>query len=129
MESTYTHESFNIASFSREDIASLGFDTTNISDETMETIARRLHDDYLEQMFWLSLGIISEIEGIHPFRTGDRVRWHDPAEHDYSEEDLKIQHETVYTILKIRDDTALISCGVGEAEVFLKELEYLPDEN
>lgn len=129
MENTNTHESFNIASISREDIASLGFDTTNISDDAMKTIARRLHDDYLEQMFWISLGIIAEIEGVHRFAEGDRVRWHDPAEHDYSKEDLKIQHWTVYTILEVKDDEALITSGTGETEVRVAELEYLPEEN
>ena len=51
---------FNITSVSREDLESRGFDTTNITDEQMEELARKMCDDYLEQMFWISLDIIAE---------------------------------------------------------------------
>ena len=51
---------FEITSVSREDWESRGFDTTNITDEQMEELARKMCDDYLEQMFWISLDIIAE---------------------------------------------------------------------
>lgn len=51
---------FNITSVSREDLESRGFDTTNITDEQMEELARKMCDDYLEQLFWISLDIIAE---------------------------------------------------------------------
>ena len=51
---------FNITSVSREDLEYRGFDTTNITDEQMEELARKMCDDYLEQMFWISLDIIAE---------------------------------------------------------------------
>ena len=51
---------FNITSVTREDLESRGFDTTNITDEQMEELARKMCDDYLEQMFWISLDIIAE---------------------------------------------------------------------
>lgn len=51
---------FEITSVSREDLESRGFDTTNITDEQMEELARKMCDDYLEQMFWISLDIIAE---------------------------------------------------------------------
>ena len=51
---------FNITSVSREDLESRGFDTTNITDAQMEELARKMCDDYLEQMFWISLDIIAE---------------------------------------------------------------------
>ena len=51
---------FNITSVSREDLESRGFDTTNITDEQMERLAQKMCDDYLEQMFWISLDIIAE---------------------------------------------------------------------
>ena len=53
-------EEFNITSVSREDLESRGFDTTNITDEQMERLAQKMCDDYLEQMFWISLDIIAE---------------------------------------------------------------------
>lgn len=63
------------------------------------------------------------------FCQGDKVYWHDPAEEDYEECDLKIQRETVYTILELREDTALITSGVGETEVYLSELEHIDEKN
>ena len=51
---------FKITSVTREDLEMRGFDTTNITDEQMERLARKMCDDYLEQMFWISLDIIAE---------------------------------------------------------------------
>ena len=38
----------------------IGFDTSEVDDSTMEYLAKKLADDYLEQMFWISLEIIAE---------------------------------------------------------------------
>lgn len=57
-------ESFNITSVSREDLAHVGFDITNVSDETMEKLASKMADDYCDQMFWESMEIIAEYLGI-----------------------------------------------------------------
>ena len=51
---------FEITSVTREDLESRGFDATNITDAQMEELARKMCDDYLEQMFWISLDIIAE---------------------------------------------------------------------
>ena len=51
---------FKITSVTREDLEDRGFDTTNITDAQMEELARRMCNDYLEQMFWLSMDIIAE---------------------------------------------------------------------
>lgn len=51
---------FKITSVTREDLEMRGFDTTNITDEQMERLAQKMCDDYLEQMFWISLDIIAE---------------------------------------------------------------------
>ena len=51
---------FEITSVTREDLEYRGFDTTNITDAQMEELARKMCDDYLEQMFWISLDIIAE---------------------------------------------------------------------
>ena len=51
---------FEITAVTREDLESRGFDTTNITDAQMEELARKMCDDYLEQMFWISLDIIAE---------------------------------------------------------------------
>lgn len=52
-------EYFPITSVSRADLESLGFDTSNISDEIMEHLASKLADDYCEQLFWISLKVIA----------------------------------------------------------------------
>lgn len=54
------NKGFNITSVSRQDLEMRGFDTTNITDEQMERLAEKMCDDYLEQMFWISLDIIAE---------------------------------------------------------------------
>ena len=51
---------FKITSVTREDLEDRGFDTTNITDTQMEELARRMCNDYLEQMFWISMDIIAE---------------------------------------------------------------------
>lgn len=52
-------EDFPITSVSRADLESIGFDTSDVSDETMEHLASKLADDYCEQLFWISLEIIA----------------------------------------------------------------------
>ena len=54
------NKEFKITSVTREDLEMRGFDTTNITDAQMEELARKMCDDYLEQMFWISLDIIAE---------------------------------------------------------------------
>ena len=53
-------ESFIITEVSREDLETLGFDTSKVSDEIMERLASKLGDDYCEQLFWTSLDILAE---------------------------------------------------------------------
>ena len=54
------NKEFKITSVTREDLEMRGFDTTNITDAQMERLAQKMCDDYLEQMFWISLDIIAE---------------------------------------------------------------------
>ena len=57
-------DSFVISEVSREDLEEVGFDTSEVSDETMKKLAGKLGDDYCEQLFWTSLKIIAEYMGI-----------------------------------------------------------------
>lgn len=52
-------ESFPIAHVSREDLDYIGYDTSNVSDSTMERLASKLGDDYCDQLFWISLDVIA----------------------------------------------------------------------
>lgn len=120
-------ESFVITEVSREDLEGIGFDTSKVSDETMERLARKLGDDYCEQLFWTSLEIIAEYleipkRDIKTLQVGDKVKWNDPEE---KARDLSI----VWTIDEIRgslddeDTIILITSEHGsEAEVLQKEL-------
>lgn len=51
---------FPITSVSRDDLESIGFDTSNVSDSTMEYLAKKMANDYLDQLYWFSLEIIAE---------------------------------------------------------------------
>ena len=120
-------ESFIITEVSRGDLEGIGFDTSEISDETMERLARKLGDDYCEQLFWTSLEIIAEYleipkKNIKTLQVGDKVKWYDP---EIEARDLSI----VWTIDEIRgslddeDTIILITSEYGsEAEVLQKEL-------
>ena len=61
---TFSQESFSISKLSREDLQNIGFDTTDVDDKTMQRLAKKLGEDYCEQLFWEHLGSIAEIMGI-----------------------------------------------------------------
>lgn len=51
---------YPITSVHRADLESKGFDTRKISDSQMVELARKMTNDYLGQLFWLSMEIIAE---------------------------------------------------------------------
>lgn len=51
---------FPITSVSRADLEAKGFDTSEITDDQMSKLASKMADDYLEQMYWISMTIIAE---------------------------------------------------------------------
>lgn len=51
---------FDITTVSRENLESEGFDISNIDDSDMETLARKMGDDYGEQLYLTSMKIIAE---------------------------------------------------------------------
>ena len=50
---------FEIGSINRTDLQNLGFDVSNVSDETMKKLASRLSDDYGDQMRDISVDSIA----------------------------------------------------------------------
>ena len=54
------NEEFVISVLSRADLEALGFDVSNVDDDTMQRLADKLGDDYCEQLFWSSLKILAE---------------------------------------------------------------------
>ena len=68
-------ESFVISEISREDLEELGYDTSLVSDETMEYLAKKLGNDYCEQLFWTSLDIIAEYMEIPKKELKEVIEW------------------------------------------------------
>ena len=54
------YENFPITSVCRADLESIGFDTTTVDSATMMELARKLADDYCDQLFWSSVEILAE---------------------------------------------------------------------
>ena len=55
---------FPIAFLHRDDLALLGFETSNVDDAMMELLARGLEDVYVQNWFWPGLEILAEDLGI-----------------------------------------------------------------
>lgn len=51
---------FPITSVARADLESQGYDAKHVSDETMELLARKMADAYVENSFWIDLEIIAD---------------------------------------------------------------------
>lgn len=51
---------FPITSVSREDLEARGFNTKNVGDDTMERLASKMGDAYVENGFWEDMYIIAE---------------------------------------------------------------------
>ena len=51
---------FKISSIHRDDLARQGFDVSDVTDEDMRELARKLENDYCEQLFWESMDIIAD---------------------------------------------------------------------
>ena len=50
---------FPITSVHRNDLQGIGFDVDRISDDDMKRLARKMADDYCEQLFWSSMETIA----------------------------------------------------------------------
>jgi hypothetical protein len=117
-------ESFIVSEVSREDLECLGYDVSEVSDETMERLAKKLGDDYCDQLFWTSLDIIADYLEIpkkvvdkegNILHVGDAVIWYDP-------EEIARNPERVYHVDSIHPEVITISDECSEAEVLSKEL-------
>lgn len=51
---------FQVTATSRDDLQRQGFDITDVDDEDMRELAKRLESDYCEQLYWISLDIIAQ---------------------------------------------------------------------
>jgi len=55
---------FPITSVARADLFDEGYDVSKVSDEIMERLASKMANAYVENGFWIDLGIIAEDLGI-----------------------------------------------------------------
>lgn len=51
---------FNITSVARADLDGIGYDTSKVSDETMQELASDMANAYCEQGFWIDLPILAD---------------------------------------------------------------------
>ena len=54
-QSPATDGTFPIISLHREDLEEKGYDISSMSDEKMQSIAKKMHDNYLGLYFWTDL--------------------------------------------------------------------------
>ena len=65
---------FPITSVHRDDLEGKGFDVKKISDDDMQNLAKKMANDYYEQLFWLSMEIIAgEILGFPKVKIKDII--------------------------------------------------------
>jgi len=57
-------EYFPITSVHRDDLESAGFNTRNVSDSDMETLASKMANAYCDSGFWIDIEILAENMGI-----------------------------------------------------------------
>jgi lipoate synthase len=53
-------EYFKITSVARQDLEEIGFDASNVNDDTMEELASKMADAYIENDFWIELEVIAD---------------------------------------------------------------------
>lgn len=57
-------EWFKITNVHRDDLIAVGFDGNAVDDSTMERLASKMCNDYVEQLFWSHIKINAEYLGI-----------------------------------------------------------------
>ena len=61
-------EWFQITCIHRDDLIQAGFDGDSVDDSTMERLACKMCDDYVEHLFWIHMDIIAKDFGISKLR-------------------------------------------------------------
>ena len=119
---------FPITSICEEDLISRGFDTSNVDDATMEKLASKMANDYLEQMFWISLDILAEAIGIPRLPKKNMVRL---AVIDHDEHKLFVEDVDEKTLKEYENECAYVRNNYAIAGSFscsiIKEAEYIPE--
>lgn len=115
---------FPITSVHRDDLRGVGFDVEKISDDDMKELARKMADDYCEQLFWSSMEIIAgDILGFPKVETKDvtcpecgseRVRYDLHESRFYCEACSRAWDDKLYVLVEFPEDTAFFEEeGIG----------------
>lgn len=115
---------FPITSVHRDDLQGVGFDVEKISDDDMKELARKMADDYCEQLFWSSMEIIAgDILGFPKVETKDvtcpecgseRVRYDLHESRFYCEACSQAWDDKLYVLVEFPEDTAFFEEeGIG----------------
>lgn len=107
---------FPITSVHRDDLQGVGFDVEKISDDDMKELARKMADDYCEQLFWSSMEIIAgDILGFPKVETKDvtcpecgseRVRYDLHESRFHCEACSRAWDDKLYVLVEFPEDTA-----------------------
>lgn len=114
---------FQVTAVSREDLERRGFDITDVDDEDMRQLARKMESDYCEQLFWISLDILA-LQGLDipkyicPFcgETADSYDASDNTLYCYSCNHSWEKLEPTGRFVKVehpKDSKFYSECGVG----------------
>lgn len=60
IEKNKIYKMFEITSVCREDLNEEGYDTSQVNDDTMKALARKMADAYLNNSYWIDLKIIAD---------------------------------------------------------------------
>ncbi len=112
---------FPITSVHRDDLEARNFDVKKITDEQMVELAKRMKNDYLEQLFWDSMSIIAELMGI-PKKRGtycpkcksEHIRYDASVGKYHCDRCGQMWDEQVYVLVEFSDDASIFEeKGIG----------------
>lgn len=126
---------YPITSIHRADLECKGFDTRKVSDSQMVELARKMTNDYLEQLFWLSMEIIAEGMDLSRYPNCPNCGNKD-VQSDTGRQFLSCQacgqkwHEDLYALVEASEDIAyfkkeFIGYPCQNGTCYISEYEYI----
>lgn len=112
---------FPITSIHRDDLKQSGFETRNVDDATMERLASKLSDDYCNQLYWESLDIIADMEGVQRMTEPKFEFIKKGVTVLYDEKEAIVLDAPEYSI----DDDSEITLLQNEKEIYVEAIELI----
>ncbi len=105
---------FPITSIHRDDLEARNFDVNKITDSQMEELAKKMSDDYCEQLFWDSMTILAELmefpkkRGTYcPKCKSEHIRYDATDGKCHCDVCEQIWDEDIYVLVEFPDDASL----------------------